>query len=153
MKQLNYFIFALISLIVVSCYIPEKRVDFELQPSGTRDQATNQQEIAPGLLAVFMHGYQTRVYVQFEFEGRKRLKQMDCIATLKKEDGTTYTQEFHVESMIMKIAFVDDQTHISWMTDDLISLELGGKLYKLYDQKLAKRALRKLYNASENQSL
>ena len=151
MRVAYYFI--LILTITTSCYTPERRVDFELQYSETRDQATEQEEIAPGLKAIFMHGFQTRTYVLFEFVGRARLKEMSVVATLMRSDGTTYTEEFETTAMTLKLAFVDDERHVRWMQDDLVSLELGGQSYTLYDKESTKRVLRQLYMASENKKL
>ena len=138
---------------VTGCYKPEKRVDFDLQYTETRDQATEMAEIAPGLSVVLMHSFQNRVYMMFQFDNQKFRAHMPLIATLEKPDGTRYQEEFTMSNRWLRLAFVDDATHIRWMQDDLISLEIDGHLYKLYDKTCIRRGLKKMYMAAENPQL
>ncbi len=143
----------LLILWVAGCYRPEKRVDFDLQYTETRDQATEMTEIAPGLSVVLMHSFQNRVYMMFQFDNQKFTAHMPLIATLEKPDGTRYQEEFTMSNRWLRLAFVDDATHIRWMQDDLISLEIDGHLYKLYDKTCIRRGLKKMYLAAENPQL
>lgn len=143
----------LVMLFFSGCYIPEKRVDFDLAYSETRDQASSQEEIAPGLRVVWMHTYQDRVMATFEFADLKFKPRMTCIATLEKSDGTTYTEEYTLKNRWLRVAFVDDDTHKRWLQDNLLSLEIDGHLFTLYDKECTKRVLRQLYMASENRQL
>ncbi|GEM_PF-6731041 len=140
-------------LILTGCYVPEKRVDFGLAYSETRDQASTQEEIAPGLRVVWMHAYQDKVLATFEFANLKSKPEMTCIATLEKDDGTTYTEEFTLRRRWLRLAFVDDETHQRWLQDNLLSLAIDGHLFTLYDKECTKRVLRKLYDAAENKPL
>ena len=138
---------------LTGCYVPEKRVNFDLQYTETRDQATEMTEIAPGLSVVLMHSFQNRVYMMFQFDDQYFKGHMPLVATLEKPDGTIYKEEFTMSNRWLRLAFVDDATHIRWMQDDLISLEIDGHLYKLYDKTSIRRGLKKMYMAAENPQL
>jgi hypothetical protein len=150
MKGKLILILIIIITVLWSCNSPQKRLDFTLDNSDTGDQATRPTEIAPNLWASFMHNYHYRIFVKFDTKDQRYQKGMTCVITLKNDEGQSYTESYTLTQRVLALADVNDKRHRRFMEDDITSIKLNNKDYRLYDPQFIKRVFRAMNKAAEN---